>query len=167
MERKARSRSIPALLFRLAMLTLCLALPALAAGGEGEAGSPFYNTVWAFLPPVVAIALAIGFVFWQRNRTPDYGEPGETTEQGQETDGEEEGGEGGELSSADTKGRIQILSNVNVRNKPTTEGSEVMMVAKTGDTYEYYELVDGAWYHIKLEDGRDGYVSKKYVEDLK
>ncbi len=116
---------------------------------------------------VVAIALAIGFVFWQRNRTPDYGEPGETTEQGQETDGEEEGGEGGELSSADTKGRIQILSNVNVRNKPTTEGSEVMMVAKTGDTYEYYELVDGAWYHIKLEDGRDGYVSKKYVEDLK
>ena len=42
-----------------------------------------------------------------------------------------------------------------------------MMVAKTGDTYEYYELVDGAWYHIKLEAGRDGYVSKKYVEDLK
>lgn len=116
---------------------------------------------------VVAIALAIGFVFWQRNRTPDYGEPGEITEQGQETDGEEGGGEGGELSSADTKGRIQILSNVNVRNKPTTEGSEVMMVAKTGDTYEYYELVDGAWYHIKLEDGRDGYVSEKYVEDLK
>lgn len=116
---------------------------------------------------VVAIALAIGFIFWQRNRTPDYGEPGEITEQGQETDGEEGGGEGGELSSADTKGRIQILSNVNVRNKPTTEGSEVMMVAKTGDTYEYYELVDGAWYHIKLEDGRDGYVSEKYVEDLK
>ena len=59
MERKTCSRSIPALLFLLAMLTLCLALPALAAGGEGEAGSPFYNTVWAFLPPVVAIALAL------------------------------------------------------------------------------------------------------------
>lgn len=111
---------------------------------------------------VVAIVLAIGFTFWQRSRTPDYGEPGETAGQGEE--GEESGD--GEQSLAETKGRIQILSNVNVRNKPTTEGSEVMMVAKTGETYEYYELVDGAWYHIALEDGRDGYVSEKYVEDL-
>lgn len=111
---------------------------------------------------VVAIALVIGFTFWQRSRTPGYGEAGETAEQGEE--GEES--EGGDQSLAETKGRIQILSNVNVRNKPTTEGSEVMMVAKTGETYEYYELVDGAWYHIALEDGRDGYVSEKYVEDL-
>lgn len=114
---------------------------------------------------VVAIALAIGFTFWQRNHTSDYEGPGETTGQGEETDGDGDD-EGGDQSSAETKGRIQILSNVNVRNKPTTEGSEVMMVAKTGETYEYYELVDGAWYHIKLEDGREGYVSEKYVEDL-
>lgn len=114
---------------------------------------------------VVAIGLVIGFIFWQRNRTPDYGEPGETTGQDDGTDGAEVG-EGDTGLSADTQGRLQILSNVNVRNKPTTDGSEVMMVAKTGETYEYYELVDDAWYHIKLEDGRDGYVSSKYVEDL-
>lgn len=114
---------------------------------------------------VVAIGLVIGFIFWQRNRTPDYGEPGETTGQDDGTDGAEGGG-GDTGLSADTQGRLQILSNVNVRNKPTTDGSEVMMVAKTGETYEYYELVDDAWYHIKLEDGRDGYVSSKYVEDL-
>ena len=109
---------------------------------------------------VVAIALAIGFILWQRNSTSQYERPEEEVEQGEESDGEEN-----EIS-ADTQGRLQILSNVNVRNKPTTEGSEVMMVAKAGETYEYYELVDGAWYHIKLEDGRDGYVSEKYVEEL-
>ena len=114
---------------------------------------------------VVAVALVIGFIFWQRNGASRVGRP-EESEQGEEQDGEEDDGETGAVS-ADTQGRIQILSNVNVRNKPTTEGSEVIMVAKTGETYEYYELVDGAWYHIKLEDGGEGYVSEKYVEDLK
>ena len=115
---------------------------------------------------VVAVALVIGFIFWQRNGASRLERPEEGTEQGEVAEGEEEGGETEEIS-ADTQGRIQILSNVNVRNKPTTEGSEVIMVAKTGETYEYYELVDGAWYRIKLEDGGEGYVSEKYVEDLK
>lgn len=108
---------------------------------------------------VVAIALAIGFILWQRNNSSRYNRTGEETEQGEDSDGEEE-------SASDTQGRIQILSNVNVRTAPTTEGSEVLMVAKQGETYEYYELVDDAWYHIKLDDGTDGYVSSKYVEDL-
>lgn len=109
---------------------------------------------------VVAIGLVIGFIIWQR-RTPDDGQLGETVEQE-----EGETGEGDEEMSGDVQGRIQILSNVNVRNKPTTEGSEVLMVARTGEIYEYYELVNDAWYHIKLEDGAEGYVSQKYVEDL-
>lgn len=113
---------------------------------------------------VVAVGLVIGFILWQR-RMSDYGEPGETVGQEEET-GEEETGEGDAELSADVRGRIQILSNVNVRNKPTTEDSEVLMVARTGEIYEYYELVDDAWYHIKLEDGAEGYVSKNYVEDL-
>lgn len=112
---------------------------------------------------VVAIGLVIGFIFWQRNRTPDYGQLAQTI--GQDGEGAQEG-EGDTGLSADTQGRIQILSNVNVRNKPTTEDSQVLMVAKTGETYEYYELVDDAWYHIKLEDGEEGYVSAEYVEDL-
>lgn len=110
---------------------------------------------------VVAIALAIGFILWQRSNPDRYERNDTETEQG-------EAGEDGdaEEDAGDTQGRIQILSNVNVRTAPTTEGSEVLMVAKKGETYEYYELVDDAWYHIKLEDGGDGYVSKKYVEDL-
>lgn len=114
---------------------------------------------------VVAIALVIGFIFWQRNDTSRYERPEEEMEQGGAAGDEESDGESKEVSG-DTEGRIQILSNVNVRNQPTTEGSEVMMVAKAGETYEYYELVDDAWYHIKLDDGKEGYVSKKYVEEL-
>lgn len=111
---------------------------------------------------VVAVALAIGFILWQRNNPDRYERNDPETEQGEAgEDGDAEEGDLGE-----TQGRIQILSNVNVRTAPTTEGSEVLMVAKQGETYEYYELVDDAWYHIKLEDGTDGYVSKKYVEDL-
>ena len=113
---------------------------------------------------VIAIALAIGFIFWQRSNPSRYDRPDEET--GQESEEGEEGEDGGDAGSADTQGRIQILSNVNVRNAPTTEGSEVLMVAKQGETYEYYELVDDAWYRIKLEDGGEGYVSKQYVEDL-
>lgn len=108
---------------------------------------------------VLVVALATGFIFWRRNSTSRYERPDEDTEQ-EETQGEDGGG------GEETQGRLQILSNVNVRNAPTTEESEVLMVAKQGETYEYYELVDDAWYRIKLEDGGEGYVSSKYVEDL-
>lgn len=114
---------------------------------------------------VIAIALAIGFILWQRNDPSRYERTEEETGQEEDSGEDDEDGEEGEVS-ADTAGRIQILSNVNVRTAPSTEGSEVLMVAKQGETYEYYELVDSAWYHIKLEDGSDGYVSSKYVEDL-
>ena len=42
-------------------LILCgtLILPVLAAGEDVEAVSRFYNTAWAFLPPVIAIVLAL------------------------------------------------------------------------------------------------------------
>lgn len=130
---------------------------------EEDSGSSRMKLLMVILGiAVVAVALIIGFVFWQRNY-PTAGErPGAGAEQGEQAGETEE-----DENSPDTQGRIQILSNVNVRNKPTTEGSQVLMVAKTGETYEYYELVDDAWYHIKLEDDKDGYVSAKYVEDLR
>lgn len=131
--------------------------------GEDSGGSGMKAVTIILGVVVVVIALAIGFILWQRKSPSRYERPEEGTGQGEDS-GEEGDGEDG--ASADTKGRIQILSNVNVRNAPTTEGSEVLMVAKQGETYEYYELVDDAWYRIKLEDGTEGYVSSKYVEDL-
>ena len=133
---------------------------------EEDSGDSKMKIVTAILGIIViAIALAIGFILWQRNNPSRYDRPDSETEQ-EEGEVQEEDGDDGEESAGDAQGRIQILSNVNVRTAPTTEGSEVLMVAKQGETYEYYELVDDAWYHIKLEDGRDGYVSGKYVEDL-
>ena len=121
-------------------------------GNEGGSGMKIIMTVLGIA--IVAVALVIGYIFWQR-----------TNPLGLLNGVQQEGG-AGQGNSADTVGRIQILSNVNVRNQPTTDGSEVMMVAKTGETYEYYELIEESWYRIKLEDGREGYVSAKYVEDL-
>ena len=43
----------------LVILCATLITPVLAAGGDGEAVSRFYNTAWAFLPPVIAIVLAL------------------------------------------------------------------------------------------------------------
>lgn len=121
-------------------------------GNEGGSGMKIIMTVMGIA--IVAVALTIGYIFWQRMNPLGL------------LNGVQQEGGAEQANSDDTVGRIQILSNVNVRNKPTTDGSEVMMVAKTGETYEYYELVDESWYRIKLEDGREGYVSAKYVEDL-
>ncbi|WP_251446387.1 Na+/H+ antiporter NhaC family protein [Vermiculatibacterium agrestimuris] len=43
------------------LLILCVTLitPVLAVGEDAEAVSRFYNTLWAFLPPVIAIVLAL------------------------------------------------------------------------------------------------------------
>ncbi len=63
-------------------------------------------------------------------------------------------------------GKIQVLKNVNIRNQPDTENSSILGVARTGEVYEYYELVNDNWYHIRLNDGSDGYVYKDYVDEL-
>ena len=56
--RSWRKRLLPLLTVVFVLCTV-LAVPALAAGGEEEAVGQFYNTIWAFLPPVIAIALAL------------------------------------------------------------------------------------------------------------
>ena len=71
-----------------------------------------------------------------------------------------------EKTPGEVAGKLQIIKNVNMRNKPSTENSSILGVAKTGEVYEYYELVADSWYHIRLSDGRDAYVYKEYVEAL-
>ncbi|MDE6995151.1 MAG: SH3 domain-containing protein, partial [Lachnospiraceae bacterium] len=59
---------------------------------------------------------------------------------------------------------LMIVSNVNVRDQPSTTGTNVLKVAKAGETYVcngYTE--DGTWYEIVLEDGTVGYVFHEYV----
>lgn len=112
---------------------------------------------------IIAVVLVVAYILWSRNSSFRYERPGNDTRQEESGDEESEKDAG---NNAETQGRLQILSNVNVRNKPDKDNSEVLMVAKKGETYEYYELVNDSWYHIQLEDGGEGYVYKDYVEDL-
>lgn len=63
-------------------------------------------------------------------------------------------------------GKLQIIKNVNIRTQPDTENSKILGVAESGEVYEYYGLVNEAWYHIRLDDGQDAYVYKEYVSVL-
>lgn len=59
---------------------------------------------------------------------------------------------------------LTIVDNVNVRDNPSTSGTNIIKVAKEGETYECYGSAgDGSWYEIRLEDGTKGYVFKDYV----
>lgn len=63
-------------------------------------------------------------------------------------------------------GTLTISKNVNVRDNPSTSGSNVIKVAQAGESYEYLEVIDdGEWYKIALsEDGyTEGYVYAEYV----
>lgn len=118
---------------------------------------------------IVIIGLTVAFILWQRynpNRYDNLGD--ERQEQEEDGEGEEGDGEDGENEEEgpETQGKLQVLSNVNVRTNPDKDNSEVIKVAKTGETYEFYELINNAWYYIRLEDGTDGYVYKDYVEVL-
>lgn len=53
---------------------------------------------------------------------------------------------------------------VNVRDQPSTSGTNVLKKAHEGETYTCYGSAgDGGWYEIVLEDGTTGYVSGDYV----
>lgn len=61
-------------------------------------------------------------------------------------------------------GTLTIVSDVNIRDNPNTENSNVIKVAKAGETYEYLGRDEyDNWYIIMLEDGTKGYVFKNYV----
>lgn len=63
-----------------------------------------------------------------------------------------------------TLGTLTIVSDVNIRDNPDTDNSNVIKVAKASETYEYLGLADyGNWYIILLEDGTKGYVYKGFV----
>ena len=85
---------------------------------------------------------------------------------GNSTTSQQSDDEGTGASSGEVAGKLQIIKNVNMRDQPSTENSNVLGVAKAGEVYEYYELVSDNWYRIRLSDGSEAYVYKEYVEIL-
>lgn len=61
-------------------------------------------------------------------------------------------------------GTLTIVSDVNIRDNPDTDESNVIRVAKAEETFEYIGLADnGNWYIVLLDDSTSGYVYKGYV----
>lgn len=126
---------------------------------------------------VLLIVLAVlGFHFYRQYFPKNYGD---TTKQEEEAEERQEGqedpdpsdqereGEGGQGQTIEISGgtsRLTIKSNVNVRDQPGTSGTNVLRVAKAGETYACNgSTEDGEWYEIVLEDGTVGYVFQEYV----
>ncbi len=51
---------------------------------------------------------------------------------------------------------------VRIRSGPSTEDTETLTYLYDDDTVEVLEKV-GEWYKIKLEDGREGYISEEFL----
>ena len=122
--------------------------------------------VITIMTAVVGCVLLVVIAFLAYNMYRQYVPKDYEKVQEQELEEEQEGQ--AEELPADNGGNtvctLTIVSNVNVRDNPSTEGTNVIKVAKAGETYECYGSVeDGNWYEIRLEDGTTGYVFKDYV----
>lgn len=122
--------------------------------------------VITIMTAVVGCVLLVVIAFLAYNLYRQYVPKDYEKAQEQELEEQQEG-QSEELPADDggnTVCTLTIVSNVNVRDNPGTEGTNVIKVAKAGETYECYGSVqDGSWYEIRLEDGTTGYVFKDYV----
>ena len=124
---------------------------------------------------LLIVVAVLGFHLYRQYVPRNYGNAAEQEEEAGRQDGQEEqepseqdGEDGG--SQEQTAGisggtsRLTIESNVNVRDRPGTSGTNVLKVAKAGETYACNgHTEDGDWYEIVLEDGTVGYVFQEYV----
>lgn len=129
---------------------------------EGRGGVDVMTIMTAVVGCVILIlAVFLGYHFYRQYVPKNY-EQG--AEQVSEETGDEEEEEGGADAEKTANGSVTVVSNVNVRDNPDTKNSNVLKVAKAGETYECVgEAGDGNWYEIVLEDGTTGYVYKDYV----
>ena len=89
----------------------------------------------------------------------------------EESQDEETGVQGQEMEELPESGgsegdtfTLTVIQNVNVRDNPSTSGTNIIKVAKEGETYTSTGSVDGGqWYAILLDDGSTGYVFHEYV----
>lgn len=84
----------------------------------------------------------------------DEGQQGQAMEDDRDT----------EINESEASYTLTVIHNVNVRDNPSTSGTNVLKVAQEGETYPCYGSVQGEeWYEILLEDGSIGYVFHEYV----
>lgn len=126
------------------------------------------SAVMALLIFAIAAFLIFHMVRNQPNK--DYGESIENVQDAENGEGDntniisEEQTVNVNGENLEIVGILKIDSNVNVRDNPSTEGTNIIKVAKAGDMYQHLgQTEDENWYIILLEDGSIGYVFKDYV----
>ncbi len=136
---------------------------------EEEEGADVITVLTAVVGCVLLVVVAfLAFNLYRQYVPKDYEKVQEQQLEEQEEQEGQEGQEEEQEIPAEENETISytlvVVSNVNVRDNPSTEGTNVLKVAKPGESYECYGSVeDGNWYEIRLEDGTTGYVFKDYV----
>lgn len=129
---------------------------------DDEGGVDFITIMTAVVGCVLlAVVAVLGFRLYRQYVPKDYDR---VAEEEQEEQGEApEGGQGSAGEDRETY-TLKVIHNVNVRDNPSTSGTNVLKVAQEGETYTSYGSPDGGeWYEILLEDGSVGYVFHEYI----
>ena len=136
---------------------------------------------------ILVIVAVLGYKLYQQYVPKNYERAAEEQQEEEEQEGEDgqeeenqDGEEGGqtleeqtqeddaEVSEGESGGTLVTIADVRIRTSPSTgSDSTVIRTAKTGETFEYIEAVEGgAWYQVVLtgEEYDYGYISADYVE---
>ncbi len=122
---------------------------------------------------LLVVVAVLGFHLYRQNVPKDYDKIAEEEQEQQEEEegqdrNEEQEPEGGQDTSGGDDRETTTLTvtyeKVNVRDKPSTDGTNILKKALEGETYPCYGSVeDGEWYEILLEDGTIGYIYYEYI----
>lgn len=138
---------------------------------DEEGGVDIITAMTAVVGCVLLVVVAVlGYHLFRQYVPKDYDKVAEE-EQEQQDEQEEEGQQQGAANGVDSEigedretYTLTVIHNVNVRDNPSTYGTNVLKVAQEGETYTSYGAVDGdQWYEILLEDGTIGYVFYEYI----
>ena len=137
---------------------------------EEEEGTDIITIMTAVVGCVLLVVVAVlGYHLYRQYMPRNYGDAAKQQEDDvpEEQQGQEmEDGWEVEISEPETSFNftLTVTHNVNVRDNPSTSGSNILKVAQEGETYSCNGSVEGGeWYEILLEDGAIGYVFHEYV----
>lgn len=126
---------------------------------EEEENGDFLSKLMVVLSIVIGIVIVVALVIALKEtgliKVGSLGQPKSVQEETVEAEGE--------LDVKSELGTLKIVKNVNIRDGASTEGTNILGVAKAGESYSYYEVKNDKWYLIDA-DGVQGYVYKDYVK---
>lgn len=141
---------------------------------DDEEGVDVITVMTAVVGCVLLVVVAVlGYNLYKQHVPKNYDRLAENSQEEEQEEDQEQVGqqelEQGEVQTIEAEGSgetytLTVTHNVNVRDNPSTSGTNVLKVAQEGETYTCYGTAgDGEWYQILLEDGSTGYVFKDYV----